>query len=72
MDTKASANTLADSVAEVEAEIPYKTMDDMRAETLAEVLYDTLARKIEAEAVGDTKGEVETKALPQTLAYMLA
>ena len=34
MDTKASANTLAEIAAEVEAETMYNTMDDMRAERL--------------------------------------
>ena len=72
MDTKASANTLAEIAAEVEAETMYKTMDDMRAETLVEVLYDTQAKKIEAETVGDTKGEVQKMSLPNTLAYMRA
>ena len=38
MDTKASANTLAEIAAEVEGETMYKTMDAMRAETLVEVL----------------------------------
>ena len=72
MDTKASANTLAEIAAEVEADTMYKTMDDMRAETLVEVLYDTQAKKIEAETVGDTKGEVQKMSLPNTLAYMRA
>lgn len=54
MDTKASANTLAEIAAEVEGETMYKTMDAMRAETLVEVLYDTEAKKKEAETVGDT------------------
>lgn len=72
MDTKASANTLAEITAEVEAETMYKTMDDIRAETLVEVLYDTQAKKIEAETVGDTKGEVQKMSLPNTLAYMRA
>ena len=72
MDTKASANTLAEIAAEVEAETMYKTLDDMRAETLVEVLYDTQAKKIEAETVGDTKGELETRSLPNRLAYMRA
>ena len=72
MDTKASANTLAELAAEVEAETMYKTMDDIRAETLVEVLYDTQAKKIEAETVGDTKGEVQKMSLPNTLAYMRA
>ena len=72
MDTKASANTLADTAREVEAETTYKTLDDMRAETLVEVLYDTQAKKIEAETVGDTKGELETRSLPNRLAYMRA
>ena len=72
MDTKASANTLAEIAAEVEAKTMYKTMDDIRAETLVEVLYDTQAKKIEAETVGDTKGEVQKMSLPNTLAYMRA
>lgn len=72
MDTKASANTLAEIAAEAEAETIYKTMDDMRAETLVEVLYDTQGKKIEAETVGDTKGEVQKMSLPNTLAYMRA
>ena len=29
-------------------------------------------KKIEAETVGDTKGELETKSLPNRLAYMRA
>lgn len=72
MDTKASANTLAEIAAEVEAESMYKTMNDIRAETLVEVLYDTQAKKVEAETVGDTKGEVQKMSLPNTLAYMRA
>ena len=72
MHTKASANTLAEIAAEVEAETMYKTLNDMRAETLVEVVYDTQAKKIEAETVGDTKGEVQTMSRPNTLAYMLA
>ena len=47
METKASANTLAEIAAEVEAETMYKTLHDMRAETLVGVLYDTQGKKIE-------------------------
>ena len=72
MDTKASANTLAEIAAEVEGEIMYKTMDDMRAETLVEVLYDIEAKQIEAETVDDTKSEVQKMSLPNTLAYIRA
>ena len=54
MDTKASANTPADTAAEVEAETMYKTLDDMRAETLVEVLYDTQAKRNKTEALVDT------------------
>ena len=72
MHTQASANTLADIAAEVEAETMYKTLDDMRADTQVEVLYNTEAKKIEAETVGDTKGEVQTMSLPNTLAYTRA
>lgn len=72
MDTKASANKLAEIAAEVEGETMYKTMDAMRAETLVEVLYDTEAKKKEAETVGDTKSEVQKMSLPNTLAYMRA
>ena len=49
-DTHADVKTgallinLADSVAEVEAETLYKTLDDMRAQTLIAVLHDTLAK----------------------------
>ena len=32
----------------------------------------TRQQKIKAETVGDSKGEVETKALPDSLVYMLA
>ena len=45
MDTKASANPMADTAAEFEAETMYKTLDDMRAETLVEVLYETQGKK---------------------------
>ena len=45
MDTKASANTMADTAGEVEAETMYKTLHAMRAETLVEVLYETQVKK---------------------------
>ena len=44
---------------------------DMEAQTLVQVLHDTLA-KDRGRKIRNTPGEVKTKALLDTLAYILA
>ena len=46
-------------------------LNDVQAKTLVRALHDTLV-KIKAATIGDRQRKVETKALLDTLAYILA
>ena len=44
-EIKALLHGLGDTIAEVEGETLYKTLSNIKAKTLVEVLHDTLAKK---------------------------
>ena len=44
-EIKTLLHGLGDTIAEVEAETLYKTLSNIKAKTLVEVLHDTLAKK---------------------------